>query len=77
MDKALRNSVEKILATLPEKERGIIRLRFGLDSNEQMSLKEVGEIYHLTKERIRQIEKKVLTILRNNSEVQELRSYIA
>ena len=77
MDKAMKNSVEKILASLPEKERGIIRLRFGLDNNEAMSLKEVGEIYHLTKERIRQIEKKVLSSLRADEEVQQLKAYIA
>ena len=39
--------------------------------------KEIGEIYHLTKERIRQIEKKVLSGLRNNNEVNELKAYIA
>lgn len=77
MDKALKSSVESILGTLSEKERGIIKLRFGLDNNKQMSLKEIGEIYHLTKERIRQIEKKVLSGLRNNNEVNELKAYIA
>lgn len=77
MDKAMKSSVEKILASLPEKERGIIRLRFGLDNNEAMSLKEVGEIYNLTKERIRQIEKKVLSNLRQSEEVQHLKTYIA
>ncbi|MBR6235895.1 MAG: RNA polymerase sigma factor RpoD/SigA, partial [Spirochaetales bacterium] len=55
MDEALKNSVRKILGTLSEKERGIITLRFGLDNNKALSLKEVGEIYNLTKERIRQI----------------------
>lgn len=77
MDKAMKSSVNKILASLPEKERGIIRLRFGLDNNEAMSLKEVGEIYHLTKERIRQIEKKVLSSLRSDEEVQNLKAFIA
>ena len=77
MNKALKSSVESILGTLPEKERGIIKLRFGLDNNKQMSLKEIGEIYHLTKERIRPIEKKVLSGLRNNNEVNELKAYIA
>ncbi|MBO7348757.1 MAG: RNA polymerase sigma factor RpoD/SigA [Spirochaetales bacterium] len=77
MDKAMKSSVEKILASLPEKERGIIRLRFGLDNNEAMSLKEVGEIYHLTKERIRQIEKKVLSNLRADEDVQNLKAFIA
>ena len=77
MDEALKASVNRILETLPEKERGIIRLRFGLDNNDVMSLKEVGEIYHLTKERIRQIEKKVLSSLAENQEVKELKAYIA
>ena len=77
MDKAMKSSVNKILASLPEKERGIIRLRFGLDNNEAMSLKEVGEIYHLTKERIRQIEKKVLSNLRADEDVQNLKAFIA
>lgn len=77
MNKAMKSSVNKILASLPEKERGIIRLRFGLDNNEAMSLKEVGEIYHLTKERIRQIEKKVLSSLRSDENVQNLKAFIA
>ena len=77
MTEALKASVSRILDTLSEKERGIIKLRFGLDNQEAMSLKEVGEIYHLTKERIRQIEKKVLTSLAENQEVKELKAYIA
>ncbi|MBR1583058.1 MAG: RNA polymerase sigma factor RpoD/SigA [Spirochaetales bacterium] len=77
MTEALKASVNRILDTLSEKERGIIKLRFGLDNQEAMSLKEVGEIYHLTKERIRQIEKKVLTSLAENQEVKELKAYIA
>ena len=77
MDEALKNSVRKILGTLSEKERGIITLRFGLDNNKALRLKEVGEIYNLTKERIRQIEKKVLSNLLENEEVRELKAYIA
>lgn len=77
MDKNMKESVNRILETLPEKEREIIKLRFGLDNQDAMSLKEVGEIYNLTKERIRQIEKKVLNNLQQNEEVRELRAYIA
>ena len=77
MDEALKASVKKILDTLPERERGIIEMRFGLNNKKPMSLKEVGELYNLTKERIRQIEKKVLTQLSNDSEVQDLKAYIA
>lgn len=77
MDEALKESVRKILDTLPERERGIIALRFGLEGKKPMSLKEVGELYNLTKERIRQIEKKVLGKLSEDSIVQDLKAYIA
>lgn len=77
MDEALKESVKKILDTLPERERGIIALRFGLEGKKPMSLKEVGELYNLTKERIRQIEKKVLGQLSEDSIVQDLKAYIA
>ena len=77
MEGELKRSVERILASLPEKEREIIRLRYGLGDRKAMSLKEVGEIYHLTKERIRQIEKKVLTGLNNDEYVRDLRAFIA
>lgn len=77
MDEALKESVRKILDTLPERERGIIALRFGLEGKKPMSLKEVGELYNLTKERIRQIEKKVLGQLSEDSIVQDLKAYIA
>lgn len=77
MDEALKESVKRILDTLPERERGIIALRFGLEGKKPMSLKEVGELYNLTKERIRQIEKKVLGQLSEDSIVQDLKAYIA
>lgn len=77
MEEALKESVRKILDTLPERERGIIALRFGLEGKKPMSLKEVGELYNLTKERIRQIEKKVLGQLSEDSIVQDLKAYIA
>lgn len=77
MEEALKVSVNKILDTLPERERTIIELRFGLNNKKPMSLKEVGELYNLTKERIRQIEKKVLGQLAEDKEVQDLKAYIA
>ena len=77
MEEALKSSVNKILDTLPARERAIIELRFGLNNKKPMSLKEVGELYNLTKERIRQIEKKVLTQLSEEKEVQDLKAYIA
>ena len=77
MDGEMKRSVRRILDSLPEKEREIIRLRYGLDNNKAMSLKEVGEIYHLTKERIRQIEKKVISNLNSDENVRELKAFIA
>ena len=67
MDKALKEEVRSLLDVLSDKERDIIIKRNGLDGNEAMSLKEIGEGYSLTKERIRQIEKRALAKLREES----------
>lgn len=77
MEKSMKDYIESELNRLPEKERKIIELRFGLNGNMEMSLKEVGELFNLTKERIRQIEKKVLIKLSNDEEFQQLKAYIA
>ncbi|MCF0261445.1 MAG: sigma-70 family RNA polymerase sigma factor [Sphaerochaetaceae bacterium] len=77
LDEAMKASIYRVLNTLSDKEKEIISLRFGLNNKKALSLKEIGEIFNLTKERIRQIEKKVLTKLANNEEVQELKAYIA
>ena len=76
MDKAMKSSVNKILASLPEKERGIIRLRFGLDDGRQRTLEEVGKEFDVTRERIRQIEAKALRKLRHPSRSRKLRDYL-
>lgn len=73
----LRDSINRVLAKLTPMERNIIELRFGLNNNHPMSLKDIGEIYQLTKERIRQIEKKVLANLANDSDFEELRCFVA
>ncbi|HKM06603.1 MAG TPA: RNA polymerase sigma factor RpoD/SigA [Sphaerochaeta sp.] len=77
MEVALKEDINTVLSTLSDKEREIIELRFGLDGKIPMSLKEIGEIYNLTKERIRQIEKKALERLRVPQMSQMLESYIA
>jgi RNA polymerase primary sigma factor len=77
MDASLKEDVRSLLATLSDKEREIIELRFGLEGKTPMSLKEIGELYNLTKERIRQIEKKALERLRNPSKRKMVESYIA
>ena len=77
IEKSLSESIDRILDSLSERERNVIIRRYGLHDTKPLSLKEVGDIYGLTKERIRQIEKKVLNSFRQNSEIHELKAYIA
>jgi RNA polymerase primary sigma factor len=77
LEHALEADVRSLLSTLSDKERDIIELRFGLEGKNPMSLKEIGELYNLTKERIRQIEKKAIERLRNPSRSKLVESYIA
>jgi len=74
---SLSDDIESILDTLDDKEAEIIRHRFGLGGREPLSLKDIGNFYGLTKERIRQIEKKALDRLRHPSRRQYLQDYIA
>ncbi|MGP1419628.1 MAG: sigma factor-like helix-turn-helix DNA-binding protein [Sphaerochaetaceae bacterium] len=69
--------MRKVLDKLSPKEKSIIELRFGLNNHAPLSLKDIGEIYQLTKERIRQIEKKVMLSLANDKDVEEMRCFIA
>ena len=75
IDSSLRDEVRSILSVLSDKERAIITMRFGLDGSKPKSLKEIGEGYGLTKERIRQIEKRALEKLRAASEKKDLRAF--
>ena len=59
--------ITRLLAPLDEREREILRLRFGLDRGEPRTLEEVGEHFHLTRERIRQIEARAMSKLRHPS----------
>jgi RNA polymerase primary sigma factor len=74
---ALHDDIESVLDTLNPKEADIIRYRFGLGEKAPMSLKEIGDYFNLTKERIRQIEKKALRRLQHPSRLRVLESYVA
>jgi RNA polymerase sigma factor (sigma-70 family) len=63
----LGGEIEKLLAPLDERERQILRLRYGLDRGEARTLEEVGAVLNLTRERIRQIERQALSKLRHPS----------
>jgi RNA polymerase primary sigma factor len=77
VDAALHHDIEMVLDTLHPKEADIIRYRFGLGETAPMSLKEVGDHFNLTKERIRQIEKKALRRLQHPNRKRVLENYVA
>jgi len=77
VESALREDIDAVLGTLSAKEAEIIRFRFGLGNVAPMSLKEIGDRFNLTKERIRQIEKKALKRLQHPSRSCMLESYVA
>ncbi len=77
MENSLRDDINMVLKTLNQKELEIIEYRFGLNGKHPMSLKEIGDLYNLTKERIRQIEKKALERLRHPSRSKYLEAYSA
>ncbi|GHT70176.1 RNA polymerase sigma factor [Spirochaetia bacterium] len=75
--RALQDDIETVLGTLNEKEADIIRFRYGLGDSVPMSLKEIGDKFNLTKERIRQIEKKALKRLQHPTRQRLLEAYVA
>ena len=66
----------KLLATLSEREAGVVRLRFGLTDGQPRTLEEIGQVYGVTRERIRQIESNTMSKLRHPSRSQVLRDYL-
>ncbi len=71
-----RGEVEKVLSTLSDREAKIIKLRFGIDSGYPRTLEEVGRIFRVTRERVRQIEAKAIRKLRHPSRSKSLRDYL-
>jgi len=74
--KALTESIEEALSHLKERESKILRLYFGLDGNEPMTLEEIGALLGITRERVRQIKEKALSRLRHVSRARALESYL-
>jgi RNA polymerase primary sigma factor len=74
--KLLQEQLESVLHTLSEREKEVIRLRFGLVDGQPRTLEEVGKKFGVTRERIRQIESKTLSKLRHPSRSQKLRDYL-
>lgn len=72
----LRESVEDVLGSLTDRERDVLRLRFGLDDGRSRTLEEVGREFNVTRERIRQIEAKALRKLRHPSRSKKLRDFL-
>lgn len=72
----LKEQLEDVLETLTEREEEVLRLRFGLDDGRQRTLEEVGQVFGVTRERIRQIEAKALRKLRHPSRSKKLKDYL-
>lgn len=71
----LNSDVRSVLATLDEREQQVIRLRFGLDDSQPRTLDQIGKIFGLSRERVRQIEREVMGKLRQGDRAERLREY--
>jgi len=72
----LKNELEDVLETLTDREENVLRLRFGLDDGRQRTLEDVGKVFGVTRERIRQIEAKALRKLRHPSRSKQLKDFL-
>lgn len=71
----LRDQIREVLTDLTERERKILSMRFGLEDNIPHTLEEVGKVFGVTRERIRQIEAKALDKIRNHKDIKKLEGY--
>ncbi len=76
MSASLRNEIERALSTLTDRESEVIKLYFGFDGEHSLTLEEIGEQFHLTRERVRQIKEKAIRRLRHTSRSRNLRAYL-
>ena len=74
---ALSESIEEMLGDLKEREARILRLYFGLENKEPMTLEQIGQMMGITRERVRQIKEKALARLRHAKRAKALSSFLA
>ena len=72
----LKDHLDEVLSTLSDREAKVLKLRFGLEGSKQMTLEEVGKVFGVTRERIRQIEAKALRKLKHPSRRKKLQDYL-
>ena len=72
----LREQLDEVLDTLTDREENVLRLRYGLDDGKMRTLEDVGKVFNVTRERIRQIEAKALRKLRHPSRSKQLKDFI-
>jgi len=76
MQESLSSEIHDVLKTLPEKEREVLKLFYGIDSSHEHTLDEIGDRMDLSRERVRQIKERALKRLRQNSKNKNLKSYL-
>ena len=72
----MKEKLEDVLSTLTSREQRVLQLRFGLEDGRSRTLEEVGKVFNVTRERIRQIEAKALRKLRHPSRSRKLKDYL-
>ncbi|NKY18083.1 sigma-70 family RNA polymerase sigma factor [Tsukamurella spumae] len=75
ISRLMHSDVRSVLATLDEREQQVIRLRYGLEDGQPRTLDQIGKLFGLSRERVRQIEREVMSKLRNGERADRLRAY--
>lgn len=76
MTESLKVEIKRALNVLNEREKEVLKMYFGIDSDQPLTLEEIGEKFNLTRERVRQIKEKAIRKLRHNSRSKNLKSYL-
>ena len=76
LSESLKTEIARALSALSEREAEVLRLYYGIETEHAMTLEEIGEKFHLTRERVRQIKEKAIRRLRHASKSKYLRTYL-